>query len=545
MKTGKFLCLLCVSALPFMSLQTHAQEVMNGDSLVGDFDYLVRLLETSHPDPYSGFGGKVFFHAEAHKLKDLLKNKPCTVDEIYNRTMTFLSAIRDGHTQLYGKRSAGSRSLFLPISFKCVEEGLIVREIPAEHGALLGSRLLGVNGRDMKDLLDFTNRNYVCENLYGTYSVLEWNLRTYSFIRQFLSEEADSVTFRLQTPNRKEVTLRLPFIGNSSSGRGVKTVGVPCSGIAPKDHLAYRFLDAEKQTMYLRLTEIAARDNIEFMYDNKWNFHSSLSYYYRTHMKQEVPADTLKAIQDLPSYTRLFSDMLRTMKKCKSANLVIDLRGNGGGWTPITLPTLYQLFGDEYLRKDMSTRYYTLISPLYLKKINKSLDEFNRSQGTGFVLGDYTFDEEGQDVSSMPIEKIRRKFVDDCISSDKKSLDALKGKPLYRPRNIYVLIDNNTFSAAFHYTFYLWKMGATVVGIPCRQAPNTFMEQTPFVLPFTHLQGSVSNSIQIFLPGNDRRAKTFYPDVCLTYDDYRKYNFDAQAEVLFILDYIKKSADKP
>ena len=48
--------LLCLA-----SLLASAQEPLNGDSLASDFRYLVKELTATHPDPYSGFGGKVFF----------------------------------------------------------------------------------------------------------------------------------------------------------------------------------------------------------------------------------------------------------------------------------------------------------------------------------------------------------------------------------------------------------------------------------------------------------------------------------------------------
>lgn len=41
------------------------------------------------------------------------------------------------------------------------------------------------------------------------------------------------------------------------------------------------------------------------------------------------------------------------------------------------------------------------------------------------------------------------------------------------PERVYVPTDAGTYSAAFHYAFYLWKMGATIVGVPSSQALNT------------------------------------------------------------------------
>ena len=74
------------------------------------------------------------------------------------------------------------------------------------------------------------------------------------------------------------------------------------------------------------------------------------------------------------------------------------------------------------------------------------------------------------------------------MSSVPEELRKQQGKALYTPEHIYVITNERTFSAAFHYTFYLWKMGATLVGIPSGQAPNTYMEQTLFRLPYTGMQ---------------------------------------------------------
>ena len=43
-------------------------------------------------------------------------------------------------------------------------------------------------------------------------------------------------------------------------------------------------------------------------------------------------------------------------------------------------------------------------------------------------------------------------------------------------------------------------------------APNTYMESTPFSLPNTDAQSSVSNAIQRFFPSDGSRAKVFMPD---------------------------------
>jgi hypothetical protein len=66
-----------------------------------------------------------------------------------------------------------------------------------------------------------------------------------------------------------------------------------------------------------------------------------------------------------------------------------------------------------------------------------------------------------------------------------------------------------------------------------------FMEATPFHLPYTQLDGTISNSMQLFLPATDARAKKFLPDIMPSYDDYLRYHFDFNTELLWLLDKIK------
>lgn len=183
------------------------------------------------------------------------------------------------------------------------------------------------------------------------------------------------------------------------------------------------------------------------------------------------------------------------------------------------------------------TDFYGLISPLYLKKMNMTLEQINMMSPYKIEYGDYLFDEE--EIAGEITEEYRNEFITGLVCSIKDHLKAQQGKPVYTPEHVYVLINPTTFSAAFHYMFYLWKMGATVVGTPCKQAPNTYMEVTPFELPRTGLNGSISNALQLFLPVDDPRAEQFTPDLMTTYDDCKRYNFDTNTELLFLLDYIK------
>lgn len=512
-----------------------AQQAWPGDTLAADFRSLVRLLEETHPDPYTGFGGKVFFHRAAFELEQRLRSLPDTTLAYFcEQAGVFLACLEDGHTYLSAPAGGGVGGVGrrIPMYLRVVPDGPIVQGLPAGRRSLLGSRLVGIEGCSLDEVLERVAALQACENLYDRYTVLRIRFGEERFMRRLFPQLGDSLHLSLLTPSGSRLSLSLPFLP-AAEADAVPKAWCPTARAVPRGQLAYQFMDADKQVMMINIDQISARENFEYMYEHGWSgYKTQLPAFYRT-LGREMPADTLQAIGQLPSFSGVFGRMLREMKQHRSSTLIIDLRSNGGGWTGITLPTLYQLYGRRYLETDLSDRFYRLLSPLYLEKLNTTLEEFNRSNGADWQLGDYTFSI--PEAGGLSGDALCERFVRGCMSSVREELAAQQGEPLYTPRHVYVVTDANTFSAAFHYAFYLWKMGATVVGVPSRQAPNTYMEVTPFRLPRTGLEGSISNSMQVFLPPGDRRAKVFWPDLIPAYEDYREARFDNEAEIIFLL----------
>lgn len=516
-----------------------AQEAADKDSLAADFTYLVNALEETHPDPYSGFGGKVFFHKEATDLLDNLRENPCTTQEFCFKVSAFLANIQDGHTALdYSTATDNSVKRYLPLQIRVIPGHLILSGLPANRKEFLGSRIDCINGESVDVLLQHTAKTIACENAYGSYAQLSANLCHPSLNTKLFPDEQESMLFTVETPAGVKESFRLDYI-NREEWKNYSLSKLPeWDKVPSSSYMSYTYLDSQKQVMLFKLTSIMARENFEVTIRNGWdNAYGQLKDFYQSTLKKEMPADTIQALAGVPSFSEVFLQMLKDMKKNKSQVLIIDLRFNGGGWTPITLPALYMLYGDKYLKTDMKTTGYKLISPLLLKKQGETLEEFNKHYDPRYKIGDYmTMASNAPDTSDM--EALRHNFTKHCMSHTKAELEKQSGDPAYSPAHVYVLTDEWTFSAAFHFAFYLWKMGATIVGVPTRQAPNTFMETTPYYLPYTKLSGSISNNLQQFLPAKDRRAKTFWPDLMLSYEDYKKYNFDKHAEIQYLLDLI-------
>lgn len=535
----KSICLSFIIGL--LALSLNAQTALNKDSLASDFSYLVNLLESTHPDPYSGFGGKVFFHKTANDVLEDLQKNHYTETTFVNKVNTFLSNIHDGHTMLQqSMESAHTERYAQRIAFRVIPDGLIVDGISTNHKDLLGARLDSINGIAVAELLKRMEHLSPCENIYGSYNTLHWEANQESLLRQLGTKFTNSIRYSLHSADNKSVIISLPLV-NSDSLNNIPIAFTPASEKSPAKNLNCQFVDKKKNIMIMRISKIMARENYEYCWKNKWNgAYDDIKSYYTYTLREKMPCDTIKAIARIPSFSEVFAQMLNQMKKYRSEYLIIDLRNNEGGWTPIVLPSLLMMYGDNYVTKNMDTKLYRLISPLYLQKIHMTLDEFNRQQGAHYKIGDYT-SEVDKSVVGNSTDSLRKSFIQNCMSASRPLLTKLKGKPLYRPQHVYVVTDPGTFSAAFHYAFFLWRMGATIVGVPSSQSPNTYMENTPFCLPYTHLQGSISNSMQIFLPVNNKRAKVFYPDLMPTYQDYKKYGFDANTEILYLLDNIAKT----
>lgn len=144
-QTRRFLLLLVLlEAVTFASAQ------IPNDSIVADFRYFIHQLEATHPDPYTNYGGKAFFHRAAHEtLWNLKDDSVTTREELCWRIRAFLAPLRDGHTQIHYPETQGSFSL-VPIRFKAVGDGLFVRRLPDEHQQLIGSRLIAIENTRLK-----------------------------------------------------------------------------------------------------------------------------------------------------------------------------------------------------------------------------------------------------------------------------------------------------------------------------------------------------------------------------------------------------------
>ena len=492
-----------VTILTFLATLAFAQGQTKKDNdncsqeqLLQDYDYFFSQLEQIHPDPYSAFGGKDGFGKAVKQQRDKLINRDTlSTNEMQAEVTRLLSALHDGHTYMgYGNASKKVEDGWIPLKLKVIPDGIIVNGYAPELGFLKGAMLCEVEGEALESVLDRLDKLVISENRYGLMGKACTRIGNTNVLRQlFPTFNKDLVSMKFHMVNGKDTLVNLPFYPNGPFWENI--VWISADERFPKKNFEYRFVDDNKQTMVMCINSIVSADipNLE-------------SYGLKSDV---IVAD-------------VFAKMLREMKAANSPRLIIDLRGNGGGWTMIMYAALYELYGKRFMDTDLGMHYATKVSEGWLKKNNTTLEQFNQNSGTSLKMGDFI--ERPSNISSF----------DWFMCADMNILKAQNGEPIYTPKEIYVVTDVHTFSAAFHTAYMLWKMGAKVVGVPSGQAPNTFMEVTLFKLPNNGLECSVSNSLQSFLPTDHPMAKTFTPGIQLSYDDYRQFDFSKDAELLFI-----------
>ena len=498
MRTIVTLALFVATLTSAQGLETANSNISKQDSLLQDYDYFFSQLEQIHPDPYSAFGGKDEFDKAVKQLRnELVCTDSLTLDEMQAKVTQLLSALHDGHTYIgYDNAPKKVEDQWVPLKFKVIPEGIIVNGYTPELESLKGAMLREVEGEALESVLDRLDKLVISENRYGLMGNACRNIGNTNVLRQlFPSFDKERVSMKFRMANGKDTFVSLPFYPNGPFWKNI--LWTSTDERFPHKNFEYRFVDDSKQTMVMCINSVVSADipNLE-------------SYGLKSDV---IVAD-------------VFAKMLREMKAANSPRLIIDLRGNGGGWTMIMYAALYELYGKRFMDTDLGMHFATKVSDGWLKKNNMSLEQLNQNRGTTLKMGDFI--EQSSSISTF----------DWFMCANMSILETQNGEPIYTPKEIYVVTDVQTFSAAFHTAYMLWKMGAKVIGVPSGQAPNTYMEVTRFKLPNTSLECSVSNSLQSCFPKDHAKAKIFTPDFQLTYKDYQKYNFSKDAELLYILD---------
>lgn len=532
MKTKAFFLAIII----LISIRITAQDTNPSKIYIDDFDAFINILEQTHPDPYTVYGGKVEFKRAVQSYRQEVL-KITDQDKFYNLLNRFLCKLKDGHTSINNPRTAASgNARYLPIKFKIATDGLYISAAAPEYENLLGCRVTAVNSIPADSLLRKTMEIKACENIYDGYFSLASMLINSNSLTRLFPGESRGLKIDLKKPDNNSLTVDIPFY--EKAGLAVKDSKLKIN--KPNGLLYWDMIGAKKDVGYFAWNSTVSRELVEQVFrDAPKYIENNLRWVYQALPELKRPENPEEAIKNVPALYEQFASLLEAMKGKNSEYLIIDLRYNSGGMTPLVPPLLYMLFGDKYLNNNLNLEYNRLLSPLFLNKIGfKSIEDYNKANNSNYKIGDYQFGSILPNYDGMSIEEKRSLRNITYSGFGARYVEKLNGKSIYTPK-IIVLTNPATFSAAYQFTCFLQMIGgAKVVGVASRQAGNTFMENTPFELPNTHMNGGISNAVQIFFPGDNVKGNILTPEFPMKWQDFNKFGFDENAEILYALSLI-------
>ena len=137
------------AAIPLLCIgnSSFASSAIPKDSLAKDFLFFCDKLESSHPDPYSAFGGKPYFSLARDMALERILSDSLSVNGFCDLLNEFIIPLKDMHTFVnYPNSNEVNEIRYVQrISFNVLNDGLMVAGIAEPYSQYLGSRLLAIN----------------------------------------------------------------------------------------------------------------------------------------------------------------------------------------------------------------------------------------------------------------------------------------------------------------------------------------------------------------------------------------------------------------
>jgi len=165
--------ILTISILLIANL-AFGQKLIPKDTLIADFNYLVKAIESTHPDPYSNFGNKIQYHRNAQLIKENIPQTGLSQFDFCNLILKFISPLNDGHTMINPTENGITDTLNfrLPIKLKIALDCIFISSTTENYKNLIGSKILSVENIKMDSLIKntayllysfFKKEVYICE----------------------------------------------------------------------------------------------------------------------------------------------------------------------------------------------------------------------------------------------------------------------------------------------------------------------------------------------------------------------------------------------
>ena len=413
------------------------EQTFTPEQLQEDFKRMRTQLEQNQPGLYE-YISKPDLDSYLDSLQATL-NKPMTSLEFLNLIRHILIKIRNGHNNIYASKAmanyARSKGRLLPLEVVWLKDGLYVKDVYTTKSSLSkGSKIASINGRAIQDILSNLLR-YAAPDGYNETFPRRRVYRNFSIAYYWYISQTDvfQITYQAAGQSTTQTTMLtgIPFVSlrdqmNKSRGNRPKA-----------KMLAFKVLNDE--TAFLRVESFS---------------------------KSEIKSGK-------QNYKKFLKKTFATLAQKQVKNLILDVRGNGGG------DDGYGNLLFSYLT-DRPFNYYK-----YIETRVKRIKNPKYYENTGEIrLNNLLF---GGKVKKIAEGKYRLK-KNPGLGQFQPKANAFTG-------NLYVLIDGGCFSATgefascAHYNKRGKFIGEEVGG---NYYANTSGAMLPLVLPHTKLRVIVS-----------------------------------------------------
>ncbi len=252
---------------------------------------------------------------------------------------------------------------------------------------------------------------------------------------------------------------------------------------------------------------------------------------YEKYNNKKAPESLEETIAGIPSATEIFKNMVTEMKNARSRALIIDIRKNSGGNSLKSYILGYFLYGKEKTLKvaetSISIKKY---SELYFSQYkDDSIEKINQGRPFPLLKSDYDFKEDNDFQGIEAFRKEREKEMEKWLKltpTFMKVFEVENFSGFYLPEKVFVICSPWTYSSGYKLTSTLYKLGATLVGVPSGQAGNCFGDVLIFTLKNSGIRGAVSYKQFLDFPED-------------SIDKLKKLRFDPNAEIILALEKLK------
>jgi Peptidase family S41 len=523
-------------------------QTMKRDSVIKDANYLLDFFESTNPDPYSGYGGMVYYGLEKQKLLDKLRKQDFDRFTFYNTLYQFLNQSGDAHTYITdddGKsNTALSKTYKSPLKFKIANDGLFVQSAIGPYKQWIGSKLLAINNMDELALVKKETSLSHPENLFYAYFSLSNSIASNKGLNKLLIKPDSVFTFKFKTKENKTTVITIPYLLDTNLKQQTFTEQTQWQLPNNEAPYSYRFLG---NTAYLKIGSMAlSREFFEkqlqlFDKDTNGLRTTFLNYCYELVFKKKPIGNIKDNVKAFPLLTEICYNLLSEMKGKRITKLIIDLRDNRGGDNSIVFPLFYMLRGDVNFSRKTDMLFSTRVSQNFLNQFYEgSIDRYNKEVESNVRVGDFDAYIDADTASAITKRSNFLSRLKEDHFSWLPYVQNLNGQALWSPKDMVVLTNPTTFSSGFIAAVDLQQLGAKLLGVPPAQSTNATMEIIRFTLPYSKFTGWTSSKYLNYFPNQPKTQNVLPIDYPMNWSDFKKYGFSVDAEMQYALDVLNK-----